>query len=414
MAKTTAIRAPTDDPRNHTVVLRQLKEASETGQRLRGDPNDSYVRVGELVGAGVARFVNGGIVAPSPASLPPTTVPSTRKVDTAGSLTGGGALASDLTLELVNDSASPGNSMLYGTNASGAKGWYAQPSGSGGGTVSVIDSITGTGASGSPLMLVNDSASPGNSMLYGTNSSGTKGWYSQPSGSGGGGSQTPGTISDLQFWFDASQINASTANVRMAFLQNLNPAMPSASAYLISGTGAKTTTTKLNSLSVLNFSNSGEYVLPGNSTASGIDFSQGATFFVVYNQTALQYQELLCGGSGSLAFRFTNTGNLALLNPTVSQFATATSGTAASTWFQANCTYLPSSGAYAFRLARAANGSGTAVQTINAFTFGIGWDPGAGGTTLNGMLAEMICYSRVLTNTEITTIENYLNSKWGV
>lgn len=413
MAKTTAIRAPTDDPQNHTVVLRQLKEASETGQRLRGDPNDSYVRVGELVGAGVARFVNGGIVAPSPASLPPTTVPSTRKVNTAGSLTGGGALASDLTLELVNDSASPGNSMLYGTNASGVKGWYTQPSGGGSGTVSVADSITGTGASGSPLTLVNDNSSPGNSMLYGTNSSGMKGWYSQPSG-GGGGAQTPGTIPDLQFWFDASQITASTAGVRLAFLQNFNSTFSFMSAYLITGTGAKTTATQLNGKSVVNFTNSGEYTFTGNSTASGIDFSQGATFFVVYNQTALQYQEFLCGGSGSLAFRLTNAGNLALLNPTIAQFATATTATAASTWFQANCTYLPSSGAYAFRLARAANGSGTAVQTIDAFTFGLGWDPGAGGTTLNGMLAEMITYSRVLTSTEISAVENYLNAKWGV
>jgi hypothetical protein len=34
-------------------------------------------------------------------------------------------------IKLSGDSASPGNTMLYGTNGSGTKGWYAQPSGSG-------------------------------------------------------------------------------------------------------------------------------------------------------------------------------------------------------------------------------------------------------------------------------------------
>lgn len=43
-----------------------------------------------------------------------------------GSFQVGGSLAiSGVTLQLVNDSVAPGNSYLYGTNASGTKGWYA-------------------------------------------------------------------------------------------------------------------------------------------------------------------------------------------------------------------------------------------------------------------------------------------------
>lgn len=49
-------------------------------------------------------------------------------------------------------------------------------------------SITGGGSAGNTTVyvsLVNDSGSPGNSKLYGTNGSGVKGWYDQPSGGGG-------------------------------------------------------------------------------------------------------------------------------------------------------------------------------------------------------------------------------------
>lgn len=45
----------------------------------------------------------------------------------ASSLTGGGSLAANRTLSLVNDSATPGNNYYYGTNGSGSKGFYAIP-----------------------------------------------------------------------------------------------------------------------------------------------------------------------------------------------------------------------------------------------------------------------------------------------
>jgi hypothetical protein len=44
-------------------------------------------------------------------------------------------------------------------------------------SVTTTDSIQGAGTSGSPVELVGDSATPGNSYFYGTNSSGVKGWY---------------------------------------------------------------------------------------------------------------------------------------------------------------------------------------------------------------------------------------------
>lgn len=51
--------------------------------------------------------------------------------------------------------------------------------------VQTQNSLTGNGTTGSKLSLVNDATSPGASMYYGTNSGGTKGFYSLPAGGSG-------------------------------------------------------------------------------------------------------------------------------------------------------------------------------------------------------------------------------------
>lgn len=57
-----------------------------------------------------------------------TFAPLTRSLDGTLSITGGGDLTADRTFSLVNDSASPGNDKMYGTNGAGTKGWYDVPS----------------------------------------------------------------------------------------------------------------------------------------------------------------------------------------------------------------------------------------------------------------------------------------------
>jgi hypothetical protein len=51
-------------------------------------------------------------------------VSDTREVATSGSLTGGGNLSANRTLSLVNDDPTPGNNTFYGTNGSGTKGFF--------------------------------------------------------------------------------------------------------------------------------------------------------------------------------------------------------------------------------------------------------------------------------------------------
>lgn len=55
-------------------------------------------------------------------------VGTTRAVNTSGSLTGGGNLSADRTFSLVNDNATPGATRYYGTDSGGTKGFFSIPS----------------------------------------------------------------------------------------------------------------------------------------------------------------------------------------------------------------------------------------------------------------------------------------------
>ena len=58
-------------------------------------------------------------------------VATSRSVATQYSLAGGGDLSANRTLNLVNDTASPGNNKVYGTDGSGVRGWKDDPAGGG-------------------------------------------------------------------------------------------------------------------------------------------------------------------------------------------------------------------------------------------------------------------------------------------
>lgn len=88
-------------------------------------------------------------------------------------------------LQLVNDSATPGNYYWYGTNGSGTKGYFDLTSYINSlitSAISTLAAVTYTAKSvrkvSNNIELENDAASPGNSMVYSTNGSGTRGWFS--------------------------------------------------------------------------------------------------------------------------------------------------------------------------------------------------------------------------------------------
>ena len=76
----------------------------------------------------------------------------TTTISGTNSVTGGGDLSANRSLSLVGDAAAPGNSMYYGTNGSGTKGYYAVPTSAvattiATGTITLAGDLAGTGAS---------------------------------------------------------------------------------------------------------------------------------------------------------------------------------------------------------------------------------------------------------------------------
>lgn len=390
----TAIRAPTPSVANHQVVLTQLKETTETAQRLRGNPNQSYVTLGELISAGIIKFI-GGVVSP-------------------------------------------------GVKAS-----------SSGGTVSVLDSITGDGSSGSPLQLDGDSATPGNTKLYGTNGSGVKGWYSQPGGSGsisitdgtttvtgvtslavtggvvggttpnatltisgGGGSTGPGGVTgNLYYWFQADKLTGSSGS-SIIYLPNSLDALSAYSSFVIAAglSGATLAVADLNGLNTANFGGTGQsrygMISP---TVFSLTLANTTCFYVMKIPSPATAQVLLAGQTGSFQIGTDGTGKMAIVSDLVAVLAVNASNLPTATYFQQNVTWNNSANLYAFRTSQAADGSGSGSgSSVSQPSNFIGWNQPAAVQDLNASVAEFIIFNRVLASTEILAIEAYLFAKWGV
>ncbi len=121
-------------------------------------------------------------------------------------------------------------------------------------------------------------------------------------------------------------------------------------------------------------------------------------------------------GGGLNWFPGHSSGHPLLLKACTSLIATSTATTTSGAWYQENFTYDSSSGAWAFRVNQAGGGSGTNIQTISGGQTGIGGNGCATGSEdfLQGQMAEFILYNRVLSGGEITTVETYLNGKYGL
>jgi hypothetical protein len=229
-----------------------------------------------------------------------------------------------------------------------------------------------------------------------------------PAGSGGSGAvAVPGTIADLIFWWESDNILATNGNNVFA-LGDRTPWLGGQVA-VAGATYGTYVANALNSLGAVNFSGS----VYAWSAGSGV--TKNVTIFLVFNPTNVSGPGAIVGGSGSGAIELrVYASHLGILSEMVGGGGSSTAPLTAGTWYQANVTYQDSTGAWAFRQARTAAGSGTGtVNVISNITNQIGGATGP-GEIYSGKLAAVIIYNRVLTSTEITDVENYLNAKWGV
>ncbi len=100
--------------------VQSINQILDVGLRNTKDYIHGFVRVEDLIGLGLATLINGNQLQSSGAGGGGTTFTAIDSI----SLSSGN-------LSLVNDNATPGNDMFYGTNGSGALGWYALASYSG-------------------------------------------------------------------------------------------------------------------------------------------------------------------------------------------------------------------------------------------------------------------------------------------
>ncbi|MFI5117828.1 MAG: hypothetical protein ACHP8B_14150 [Terriglobales bacterium] len=100
--------------------VQSINQILDVGLRNTRDYQNSFVRVSDLIGLGLATLINGNQLTSSGAGGGGTTLTASDSV-----------VITTSNITLVNDSATPGNDYFYGTNGSGARGWYALASYSG-------------------------------------------------------------------------------------------------------------------------------------------------------------------------------------------------------------------------------------------------------------------------------------------
>ena len=344
-------------------------------------------------------------------------VPASRMINTIAPLTGGGNLASDLTLALQANGVT--NAFLAQMGAGTLKGNNT------GGSATPQD-LTATQVTAmlnvfTAVLQGMVPASGGGTTNF-LRADGT--W--QPAG--GGGVTIPGNVNDLVWWFETDNMQMNNGSLITVLSDRVpwHAGWISGFEYRAPGTTnqAAVVSAGLNGLNTMVFPATGAsvgYQYTGDQKIPGV-LAQSTCFFVVNTHLAAAGTGCVALGASNAAgleIDIFNTGGANQLNVTsalTAIIATSSAVGTAGTWVQMNAQYDDLTGNYAFRIGRAAAGSGTAtIRTISQPTVALGYNAAnaaAGGNTFG--FAAVLIYNRLLTAGEITTVETYLFNKWGV
>jgi len=331
----------------------------DVGLRNTRDYQHGWIRVSDLIGLGLATLINGD-------QLTATVSSGSGTVSVSDSITGTGASATPLLLQ--GDASAPGNSFYYGTNGSGTKGWYALPT-SGGTVTSVgfadasttsIYTITGSPVTTSGTLTQTLTTQTANTVFAGPASGGA----AQPTfraltSADLPAPAVPGTIPDLRLWWETDNILAAVGFSIYA-LQERTPWVGGLAA-TYSTTPWTVSSTTINSLPTAKTSaaNQGGYPL-----TTPFNLPGGCTMFIVINpgSGATPEQAVIGGQVNCVALSINTSGGVnkvTIINGSSAIIGSCTTVWSVGTPFQCNVTYNAVTGAYAFRQAQTAAGSGS-------------------------------------------------------
>ena len=222
--------------------------------------------------------------------------------------------------------------------------------------------------------------------------------------SGGGSGGVPLTISDLALWLKADAGVFSDAGSTPAVDGDLVTQWNDQSGNNNhAGASVKPTyeTNSLNGLPSIRFPGSKHFGL-----TSSVVTTEITVFCVSRRFVTSSFIGLFSAPTNGLAYAFNSSGNLILNKVNVSTLHTSSLVDRRSMWLQSNFTKSASSNLIAQRVNGASAGS-TTTTTTDPLTI-------IGENSLNGYISEIIIYSRELSGTEITTIEDYLEAKYGI
>lgn len=139
------------------------------------------------------------------------------------------------------------------------------------------------------------------------------------------------------------------------------------------------------------------------------------TMFAVCKPSDSNPRTLISGAGGAFQYR-TNSLKQDILSAGVALNGSSSTSLSTSSFQQINVTWNNTTRAFAFRLGQANDGSGTGGATPSTNMNAVGWND-ANVITKEpwlGFISHLLVYNAILSGGDITSVEGFLNTEWGV